>query len=68
MLYKSYQQIRADLDEQRITVAQIVNHHLEKIEEHNPNLNAYSGGSVAAPVFSKIAEDTLNYLGYTSDE
>ena len=34
----------------------------------NPNLNAYSGGSVAAPVFSKIAEDTLNYLGYTSDE
>ena len=41
MFYKSYQQIRADLDEQRITVVQIVNHHLEKIEEYNPNLNAF---------------------------
>ena len=30
----------------------------------DPSLNAYSGGSVAAPVFSKIAEDTINYLGY----
>ena len=41
MFYKSYQQIRADLDGGRITVAQIVNHHLGKIEEHNPNLNAF---------------------------
>ena len=40
MFYKSYQQIRADLDGGRITVAQIVNH-LEKIEELNPNLNAF---------------------------
>jgi len=30
----------------------------------DPNLNTYSGGAVAAPVFSKIAESTLNYLGY----
>lgn len=30
----------------------------------DPSLNAYSGGLVAAPVFSKIAEDTINYLGY----
>tara|TARA_B100001057_G_C22867109_1_gene957019 strand:+ start:1168 stop:2787 length:1620 start_codon:yes stop_codon:yes gene_type:complete len=33
-----------------------------------PSLNSYSGGSVAAPVFSKIAESTLNYLGYFKDE
>ena len=32
-----------------------------------PSLNSYSGGSVAAPVFSKIAESTLNYLGYFKD-
>ena len=30
----------------------------------DPNLNTYSGGAVAAPVFSKIAENALNYLGY----
>ena len=41
MFYKSYQRIRADLDGKRITVAQIVNHHLGKIEEHNPSLNAF---------------------------
>ncbi|MAJ50898.1 MAG: Asp-tRNA(Asn)/Glu-tRNA(Gln) amidotransferase GatCAB subunit A [Flammeovirgaceae bacterium] len=41
MFYKSYQQIRADLDGHRITVVQIVNHHLGKIEEKNPNLNAF---------------------------
>ena len=41
MFYKSYQRIRADLDGERITVAQIVNHHLGKIEEYNPNLNAF---------------------------
>ena len=33
-----------------------------------PSLNSYSGGSVAAPVFLKIAESTLNYLGYFKDE
>ena len=30
----------------------------------DPSLNSYSGGSVAAPVFAKIADSTLNYLGY----
>ena len=35
---------------------------------NEPSLNSYSGGSVAAPVFSKIAESTLNYLGYFKDE
>ena len=30
----------------------------------NPSLNSYSGGAVAAPVFAKIADSTLNYLGY----
>ena len=33
-----------------------------------PGLNSYSGGSVAAPVFAKIAENSLNYLGYFEDE
>ena len=30
----------------------------------DPNLNSYSGGAVAAPIFSKIADSSLNYLGY----
>ncbi len=34
----------------------------------NPGLNSYSGGVVAAPVFSKIAENSLNHLGYFEDE
>ena len=34
----------------------------------NPGLNSYSGGVVAAPVFAKIAESSLNYLGYFEDE
>ena len=34
----------------------------------NPGLNSYSGGVVAAPVFSKIAESSLNHLGYFEDE
>ncbi len=33
-----------------------------------PGLNSYSGGLVAAPVFAKIAESSLNYLGYFQDE
>ena len=33
-----------------------------------PGLNAYSGGAVAAPVFAKIAESSLNHLGYFEDE
>ena len=33
-----------------------------------PGLNSYTGGSVAAPVFAKIAESSLNYLGYFEDE
>lgn len=36
------------------------------IEE--PGLNAYSGGMVAAPLFKKIADSSLNYLGYMEDE
>ena len=32
----------------------------------DPSLNAYSGGAVAAPVFTKIAESSLNYLGSVS--
>jgi len=36
------------------------------IEE--PGLNAYSGGAIAAPLFKKIAESSLNYLGYIEDE
>ena len=36
------------------------------IEE--PGLNAYSGGMVAAPLFKKIADSSLNYLGYIEDE
>jgi cell division protein FtsI (penicillin-binding protein 3) len=36
------------------------------IEE--PGLNAYSGGMVAAPLFKKIADSSLNYLGYKEDE
>ena len=34
----------------------------------NPSLNSYSGGVVAAPVFTKIAESSLNHLGYFEDE
>ena len=34
----------------------------------NPGLNSYSGGVVAAPVFSMIAESSLNHLGYFEDE
>ena len=34
----------------------------------DPGLNSYSGGVVAAPVFAKIAESSLNYLGYYQDE
>ena len=33
-----------------------------------PGLNSYSGGAVAAPVFAKIAQSSLNYLGYFEDE
>ena len=33
-----------------------------------PDLNLYSGGAVAAPVFAKIAESSLNHLGYFQDE
>ena len=33
-----------------------------------PDLNLYSGGAVAAPIFAKIAESSLNYLGYFQDE
>ena len=33
-----------------------------------PGLNSYTGGSVAAPVFAKIAENSLNHLGYFEDE
>ena len=34
----------------------------------NPSLNSYSGGAVAAPIFAKIADSTLNYLGYWYDK
>ena len=34
----------------------------------SPGLNSYTGGSVAAPVFAKIAENSLNHLGYFQDE
>ena len=34
----------------------------------NPGLNAYTGGAVAAPLFAKIAESSLNHLGYFEDE
>ncbi len=34
----------------------------------NPGLNAYSGGAVAAPLFAKIAESSLNHLGFFEDE
>ena len=34
----------------------------------NPGLNAYTGGEVAAPLFAKIAESSLNHLGYFEDE
>ena len=34
----------------------------------DPGLNAYSGGLVAAPIFAKIAENSLNYMGYFEDE
>ena len=33
-----------------------------------PDLNLYSGGAVAAPIFAKIAESSLNHLGYFQDE
>ena len=32
----------------------------------DPGLNSYTGGAVAAPVFAKIAENTLNHLGSVS--
>ena len=35
---------------------------------HEPGLNEYKGGEIAAPLFSTIANDTLNYLGYFRDE
>ena len=35
---------------------------------NNPGLNSYTGGEVAAPVFAKIAESSLNHLGYFEDE
>ena len=38
------------------------------ISIEDPGLNAYSGGAIAAPLFSKIAESSLNYLGYIEDE
>jgi len=34
----------------------------------DPDLNSYTGGAVAAPVFAKIAESSLNHLGYFEDE
>ena len=34
----------------------------------NPALNSYTGGAIAAPVFAKIAESSLNHLGYFQDE
>ena len=34
----------------------------------DPSLDSYSGGSVAAPAFAKIAENSLNHLGYFEDE
>ena len=34
----------------------------------DPGLNSYTGGLVAAPVFAKIAENSLNHLGYFEDE
>ena len=34
----------------------------------SPGLNAYTGGEVAAPLFAKIAESSLNHLGYFEDE
>ncbi len=33
-----------------------------------PGLNAYAGGMIAAPLFKKIADSSLNYLGYSEDE
>tara|TARA_B100000085_G_C18547885_1_gene514658 strand:+ start:37 stop:1656 length:1620 start_codon:yes stop_codon:yes gene_type:complete len=33
-----------------------------------PDLNAYSGGDVAAPLFSKIAQNSLEYLEVSSEE
>ena len=35
---------------------------------YQPGLNAYTGGDIAAPLFSEIASDTLNYLGYFESE
>ena len=34
----------------------------------DPGLNSYSGGMIAAPLFAKIAESSLNYLGFIEDE
>ena len=34
----------------------------------DPSLDSFSGGSVAAPAFAKIAENSLNHLGYFEDE
>ena len=33
-----------------------------------PDLNAYSGGDVAAPLFSKIAQNSLEYLEVSNEE
>ena len=41
MNYKSYQEIRADLESRRITVSQIVSHHLSIINDQNDRLNAF---------------------------
>ena len=38
------------------------------ISIEDPGLNSYSGGAIAAPLFAKIAESSLNYLGYIEDE
>ena len=35
---------------------------------NEPSLNKYSGGAVAAPLFSLIAESSINHLGYFGNE
>ena len=47
------------IDEKLLTI-------LVNIDE--PDLNAYSGGDVAAPLFSKIAQNTLEYLEVSNEE
>ena len=49
----------APLNNQSLTIFVSIN---------NPGLNAYSGGAVAAPLFAKIAESSLNHLGFFEDE